>query len=135
MITCPNCGAPVPANQAFCGNCGADLRQARAFQPQPGPAPVSPASQLEANPLYPYDPNPYGYAPAPQARIPSQVVIWGVVAAVAIICLCCGLVLGAAGMYWLGPVPTAVPAAVPTVPVTPTPGSTPGSMIQFVMYG
>jgi hypothetical protein len=41
-----------------------------------------------------------------------------IVAGVALLCLCCGLVLGVAGMYWLGPVPS-----------TPPPPATPAGLL------
>ncbi|MGB8648068.1 MAG: zinc ribbon domain-containing protein [Anaerolineae bacterium] len=128
MITCPNCGNAVPANQTFCGNCGADVRAARSYQPAQSAPPPNPAPQAEGAP-YAYESNPYGYSPAPQPRRPSNLIIWGVVVAVALICLCCGLGFGLiAGLYveplryWIGP------------GTGPTPVPTPTGLLQFLMY-
>ncbi|MGE5140728.1 MAG: zinc-ribbon domain-containing protein [Rudaea sp.] len=122
MITCPNCGQPVPENQRFCGNCGTDLSAVHAFQEQPGTA----APNVPPSPDYAYDTGQYNYAPPPDRR-PSLLVVLLALAAVAVVCLCCGMVLGAAGLFYLNPAPTPIPA------LSPVPAPTPEGLLHFLL--
>jgi hypothetical protein len=72
---------------------------------------------------YGYEENPY-QASAGRRR-PSTAVLAVIIAAIAIVCLCCGLVLGLfipQVWYWLGP-------------TTPTVTPTPAGMLFFALYG
>jgi hypothetical protein len=64
---------------------------------------------------YGYDPGGYEYAP-PAPQRPAMAVIWLIVAGVAIICLCCGLVIGGVISYAFFPT-----QSVPPTTPTPTP--------------
>jgi hypothetical protein len=110
LTNCPTCGAPVAEGQRFCGNCGTDVQAASAYraaaQPPPPTAPPGPAA------------NPFGYSSAydytqPASRRPTTIVIALVLAGIAILCLCCGIILGAAGLYLFGPTNSA-PTPTPT---------------------
>ncbi len=113
MTTCPNCGTESPDNYAFCGNCGTDLRPARTIQSEfkatPGAetrATPAPASNPVPNQ---FDASAYDYSASKGQRRARPIVIWLVVALIAAVCLCCGILLGATALYWLEPLPTPVP--------------------------
>lgn len=73
-MQCPNCGAPVTENDAFCGTCGADVRAQAAPDPAayppanpeppayPPSAPVQPGQYIGPQPAS----TPAASAPAPQ---------------------------------------------------------------------
>ncbi len=110
--TCPTCGRPVAENQRFCGNCGTDVQAATAYRssqasPAGGAGPGAPA------PSFGYEPGGFDYS-LPFGRRPSAWIVGLIVAILALICLCCGFVLGAGAMYWLGPVPSSGATPVPT---------------------
>ncbi len=129
MTTCPNCGTEAPDNYAFCGNCGTDLRPARTIEAElkaaasaetpPPPAPT-PVSSTGGNA---FDTSAYDYATPKGPRRARPIVIWLVLAAIAVVCLCCGVALGATALYWLEPLPTPVPVPVPQ----------PGSLLPFAL--
>ena len=110
MTNCPTCGTPVAEGQRFCGNCGTDVQAASAYRaaaqtPHPGPS-----STPAANPFgYP---GTYDYT-TPAARRPTRLVIALIIAGIAVLCLCCGILLGAAGLYLAGPF-NAAPTSTPT---------------------
>ncbi len=99
-MNCPTCGRPIPEGQRFCGNCGTDVQAVGTYNP--GSTPPPPPGSTDA--AYDYEEQAYEYAPAEPRRV-SIPLMWLLLAIVAIICLCCGLILGALGMYWLGPTP------------------------------
>ncbi len=109
LTTCPTCGRPVPESQRFCGNCGTDVQAASAYRAaQASPAGAQTPGGL---PFLGFDQGGFDVA---AVRRPSTLIIALIVAGVAIVCLCCGMVFGAAAMYWLGPVPSSEPVFQPT---------------------
>ncbi len=57
-MDCPNCGKPIGADQAFCGECGARIE---APAPQPVPEPVAPTQVMPQQPAPPAQPGPPAY--------------------------------------------------------------------------
>ena len=115
MITCPTCGRPVPENQRFCGNCGTDVQAAMGFHAAAQNAANAPATPGAPIGAYGYDPSSYEYAQTPPQR-PASTIIWLIVAGVAVLCLCCGLVIGGVVSYVFFPtqsVPPPFPSPTP----------------------
>ncbi len=110
-MNCPTCGRPVTEGQRFCGNCGTDVQAASSFRTVQNSAATS-QPPPPGSTSYDYDSTADDYT-VPATRTPSIAMIALIVAAVAIICLCCGIVLGGLVTYWLFPV-REVPAATPT---------------------
>lgn len=81
------------------------------------PAGASTASTPAAS--YGYDPNYYDYAPSP-ARRPPMPAVWLLVGGIAILCLCCGILIGGILGLGIGPGPYVLFGA-PAPPPSPTP--------------
>lgn len=124
MINCPNCGRPVPDNQRFCGNCGTDVQAALASRAQAQNPPAAPSASTPAS-TYGYEPNYYDYSPAPPRR-PAMPIVWLIVAGVAILCLCCGLIIGGLAAYAFFPY-----QSVPSPSPSPTPEGL--NLIRFLL--
>ena len=54
MISCPNCGAQIPANSGFCNACGSKIEKQVPPAPQPGAGKICPKCQktVEADALF-----------------------------------------------------------------------------------
>jgi zinc ribbon protein len=115
LITCPTCGGPVSENQRFCGNCGTDVQAAMAYRASAQNPPSATPTPADPGGVYGYDPGAYDYTPAARQR-PAAAMIWLIVAGVAVVCLCCGLVIGGVASYVFFPTQSAPP---------PTPAPTP----------
>ncbi|MBD2205382.1 FHA domain-containing protein [Calothrix sp. FACHB-1219] len=98
---CPNCGATVQADAAFCGQCGYNLRANAAAPPTAVAATVAPDIPLEVPPLVTPDPLVELVQPDPLA-VPNPVAASS-----------------------LPPTAVAVPPEVPVVPVAPPPVAPP----------
>ncbi|BAY64964.1 FHA domain containing protein [Calothrix brevissima NIES-22] len=94
---CPNCGATVQADAAFCGQCGHNLRASAAAPPTAVAATVAPDIPLEVPPLVTPDPLVELVQPDPLA-VPNPVAASS-----------------------LPPTAVAVPPEVPVAPVAPPP--------------
>ena len=127
MTSCPNCGTAVPDSYAFCGNCGTDMRPARTFQSSPTDKPeTDPAGKTETKSTgqsstemitmanNPFNSSAYDYTPPAMTLSARRALIWIVVAAIALVCFCCGTAFGAVTLYWLEPLPPAAPVPAPT---------------------
>lgn len=114
LVTCPTCGTSVPDDQRFCGNCGTDVHAAMAFRGTAQNSLGGTAAGSATGGGYGYDTANYDYAPSGLQR-PTTAMIWLIVAGVAVVCLCCGLVIGGVFSYLFFPTQSApVPTEVPT---------------------
>ena len=54
MVSCPNCGAQIPANSGFCNACGSKIEKQVPPAPQPGAGKICPKCQktVEADALF-----------------------------------------------------------------------------------
>ncbi len=54
MVSCPNCGAQIPANSGFCNACGSKIEKQVSPAPQPGAGKICPKCQktVEADALF-----------------------------------------------------------------------------------
>jgi len=115
LVNCPNCDHPVPDNQRFCGNCGADVRAA-----SPAATPGAPIGEGQSAPYAYSQPSGYGYEPQPAAEParPAGRII--VIIAVLVLAACCAFMCGTLFGFELSPMlfPSSTPA--PTPRVSPT---------------
>jgi hypothetical protein len=74
----------------------------------------APAASATPSSGYGYDSGAYDYAPRGLQR-PTAAMMWLIVAGVAVVCLCCGLIVGGVFSYLFFPAQTVpVPTAAPT---------------------
>lgn len=66
FITCPSCGASIPADSSFCPSCGAPISPTEDF--------ASAAAQAPLGNIYAYPPTAYGYTEAPET---DKLGVWG----------------------------------------------------------
>ena len=115
MITCVTCGHANAEGQHFCSNCGNPLPAATttgSYRPPAAPAP---------NPAFGYEPPTadYGYGPLEGVtRAPNRTALIGLIVGIAVLCLCCGFLLGFSieflfGPFTLGGAPKPTPEPTP----------------------
>jgi predicted amidophosphoribosyltransferase len=119
QLTCPVCGEPVSADEAFCGACGASLAQAP-IPPEPVPE-VEPEPAVEEVPVEPepepaVEPEPVAEAAPAPAGPPTCPACGSEVEAGDAFCSTCGYALKAPP----APAPVAEAAGAPPAP-TPAP--------------
>ncbi len=73
----------------------------------------APSSETSSTAGNAFDTSAYDY-PTARPPVPRRAVIWVVVAAIALVCFCCGTAFGAVTLYWLEPLPPAAPVVPPT---------------------
>jgi len=96
MTSCPNCGATVQADAAFCGQCGFNLKAANAAPAAPSAIP----DLLPPDPLVPPEPLPVPPVPATVVNLPPDPVVANIPP---------------------DPIPVAVPDPIPVVSIPPDP--------------
>lgn len=120
MINCPTCGHSVPANQRFCGNCGADVSATAPAAPTPptgapiGEGQPAPYAYSQTPSYGGYEPQPYAETPRPVAG--RMIILIAVLLLTACCAFACGILIG----FEASPIlfPSNTPG--PTPRVTPT---------------